>query len=57
MIKNLTSNLDYSMFAELSVAMFALIFVTIVIRTLLVRSDVTKQQARIVLGDKREEPQ
>ena len=57
MIKNLTSILDYAMFAELAVAMFAIIFVAIVIRTLLVRSEITKQQASIVLGDNAEEKQ
>ena len=57
MIKNLTSFLDYSMFAELAVAMFAIIFVVIVIRTLSVRSDITKRQASIVLGDHTEEQQ
>ena len=57
MIKNLTSFLDYSMFAELAVAMFAIIFVVIVIRTLSVRGDITKRQASIVLGDHTEEQQ
>ena len=55
MIKNLTSLLDYSMFAELAVAMFAIIFIAIVVRTLSVRNEITDQQARIVLGDRTEE--
>jgi hypothetical protein len=57
MIKNLTNYLDYSVFAELSVVMFAIVFVSVVIRTLTTRSEITRQQADIVFGDKVEEPQ
>lgn len=57
MIKNLTNYLDYSMFAELAVVMFAIIFVSVVIRTLTTRSEITRQQADIVFGDKAEEAQ
>jgi len=57
MIKNLTSNLDYSMFAELSVVMFAIVFVSVVIRTLTTRGEITKRQANIVFGDSSEEPE
>ena len=52
MIKKLTSYLDYSMFAELALVLFAIIFVAVIIRTLLTRSDETRRQANIVLGDK-----
>ena len=52
MIKKLTSYLDYSMFAEWALVLFAIIFVVVVIRTLMTRSDETRQQANIVLGDK-----
>jgi hypothetical protein len=51
MIKKLTTYLEYSLFAELALLMFAAIFIAIVIRTLRTRSDVSKQQAKIVLGD------
>lgn len=54
MIKKLTSFLDYSMFAELALLMFAAIFIAIVIRTLKTRSEITDHQANIVLGDKPE---
>lgn len=56
MIKKLTEFLDYSMFAELALVMFAIIFIAIVIRTLLMRSETTRQQAHIVLDDKTEKP-
>ena len=51
MIKKLVAFLDYSMFAELALLMFAAIFVAVVIRTLATRSEVTDQQAKIVLGE------
>jgi hypothetical protein len=54
MIKKLTTYLDYSMFAELSLLMFAAIFIAVVIRTLRTRDEVTDQQAKIVLGDQPE---
>ncbi len=54
MIKRLTTYLDYSIFAEVALLMFAAIFIAIVVRTLLTRSDVTKRQADIVLGDNTE---
>ena len=54
MIKKLTTYLDYSMFAELALLMFAAIFIAVVIRTLRTRSDITEQQAKIVLGDQPE---
>ncbi len=55
MIKQLTSYLNYSIFAELALLLFAAIFVAVVIRTLLTRSEITQEQAKIVLGDKTEE--
>lgn len=54
MIKKLTSYLDYGMFAELALVMFACVFIAVVVRTLLTNGDVTSEQAKIVLGDKAE---
>ncbi len=54
MIKKLTTFLDYSLFAELALVMFAVIFIAVVIRTLVTRRETTSQQARIVLGDQPE---
>lgn len=54
MIKKLTSYLDYSMFAEAALAIFAVVFIAIVIRTLLIKSEIADEQSRIVLGDKKE---
>ena len=54
MIKQLVKHLDYSLFAELALVSFAIIFVAVVIRTLVMRSDVTRQHANIVLGDQTE---
>ena len=55
MIKNLFDQLDYGLFAELALALFAIIFIAIVVRTILTRRHVTECQARIVLNDKNEE--
>ena len=57
MIQKVMSNIDISILPEIALAMFAFIFVTIVIRTLLMRSDTEQQQAAIVLGDREEEMQ
>ena len=54
MIKKLTSYLDYSIFAELSLLMFGAIFIAIVVRTLMMRGDQMHQQSEIVLGDEQE---
>ena len=54
MIKKLTSFLDYGVFAEIALAIFACVFVAIVIRTLMTRSETTTQQANIVLDDTEE---
>ncbi|MEL7498974.1 MAG: hypothetical protein AAFN77_15310 [Planctomycetota bacterium] len=51
MIKRLTSYLDYSLFAEIALSIFAAVFIAVVIRTLLIKQEVTQQQSRIVLGD------
>ncbi|MEM9410696.1 MAG: hypothetical protein AAGA30_06255 [Planctomycetota bacterium] len=51
MIKKLTSFLEYGVFAELSLAIFALVFIAVVIRTLLMRPEEIRRQAGIVLGD------
>lgn len=50
MIKKLTSFLDYGVFAEAALAIFALVFIAIVIRTLMMKSDVTREHASIVHG-------
>lgn len=54
MIKKLTEYLDYTLFAEFALIMFALIFVAIVVRTLLLRSESTREQANIVFDEKPE---
>ncbi len=51
MIKNLTSYLNYSVFAEVALVMFACIFIAVVIRTLMTSSEVTEKQSQIVLDD------
>lgn len=56
MIKKLLEQLDYGLFAELSLALFLLVFISVVIRTLLTRSAITAQQSLIVLNDSVEEP-
>jgi hypothetical protein len=55
MIKKLTSFLDYGVFAEIALAIFACVFVAIVVRTLMMRSETTTRQASIVFGDAEEE--
>jgi ABC-type phosphate transport system permease subunit len=54
MIKKLTSYLDYSVFAETALVLFAMVFVAIVIRTLLMRRDKASRHAHIVLDDETE---
>ncbi len=54
MIKKLTSFLEYGVFAEFALAIFATVFIAIVIRTLMMRQETTEQNARIVLGDNEE---
>jgi inorganic pyrophosphatase/exopolyphosphatase len=54
MIKKLTSFLDYGWFAEIALAIFALVFVAIVVRTLLMRRETTTKHAQIVLKDNEE---
>ena len=54
MIKKLTGFLDYGFFAEVTVVIFAAVFVAIVLRTLLMKRDVSDENARIVLDDKTE---
>lgn len=54
MIKKLTSYLDYGMFAEIALAIFATVFVAIVIRTLFLKRYITDQNARIALRDSEE---
>ena len=55
MIKTLTSYLDYGVFAEIALVIFAFVFVAVVIRTLLTDGDITRSQANIVLGEQRED--
>lgn len=55
MIKKLTSFLDYGVFAEIALVIFALVFVAIVVHTLMMRREVTEQQANIVLRENRED--
>ena len=57
MIKQLTEYLDYTLFAEIALVLFAFIFIAIVIRTLLLKSETTREQANIVLEDQTEKRQ
>ena len=54
MIKTLTSFLNYSLFAEIALLIFAGVFVAIVVRTLMTKNETMKHQASIVLGDQEE---
>lgn len=54
MIKKLSGFLDYGVFAEIALAIFACVFIAIVIRTLMMHSETTTRQANIVLGDSEE---
>ena len=57
MIQQMLNQIDYSLFAELSLVLFAIVFVAVTLRTLLTRGDVTRRQAEIVLHDGPEENQ
>lgn len=54
MIKKLTSFLDYGLFAEIALAIFAAVFIAIVIRTLLINRETSNHHASIVIGDTEE---
>ena len=54
MIKKLNALLDYGLFAEIALVMFAAVFLAVVIRTLLTNRDITRQQAEIVLDEQTE---
>ena len=54
MIKQLTEYLEYTMFAEIALVMFAIIFIAIIIRTLMLGRETTQEQANIVFDDKTE---
>lgn len=54
MIKKLTSFLDCGFFAELALAIFACVFVAVVVRTLMIKRETTNEHANIVLGDQEE---
>lgn len=54
MIKKLTSFLEYGLFAEIALAIFAAVFIAIVIRTLLTNNEETQRNSQIVLGDQEE---
>jgi hypothetical protein len=51
MIKKLTGYLDYGLFAEVALVIFAMVFIAVVIRTLMMRTDDTRKQAMIVLDE------
>ncbi len=55
MIKQVLEQMNAAVFAELALLMFAIIFVAIVARTLLTRSETTNRQANIVFGDNAED--
>ena len=54
MIKNLLDQLNYSICAEIALAIFAIVFIAVSIRVLLTRKDIAHRQARIVLDDSQE---
>ena len=54
MIKQLMDHLDYGVFAEVALLIFATVFVAIVIRTLATRSETLEYQSRIVLDENTE---
>lgn len=54
MIKQLTSFLNYGLFAEIALAIFIIVFISIVVRTLLISREDSEKQAAIVLSDKQE---
>jgi hypothetical protein len=51
MINNLIEFLDYGIFAEVALLIFASVFVLIVTRTLLIRREISQRHASIVLDD------
>ncbi len=55
MIKQVLNQIDISWYAELSLVLFSLVFVAVVIRTLLTKSEITQQQANVVLEDHSED--
>ena len=55
MIKNVLTQIDfYSFCAELSMILFAGVFIAITVRTLFTKADITAAQALVVLDDNRE---
>ena len=55
MIKQVLNQIDISLFAELALVLFATVFVAVVVRTLLTKSEITSRQAKIVLGENTEQ--
>jgi hypothetical protein len=55
MIKQVLNQMDISFYAEMALGLFCAVFIAIVIRTLLTKSEVTHQQAKIVLGESNED--
>lgn len=55
MIKQVLNQIDISWYAELSLLLFSMVFVAVVIRTLLTKSEITRQQANVVLEDHSED--
>lgn len=55
MIKQVLQQMDISCYGEMALALFCIVFVAVVIRTLLTKTEITNQQARIVLGESNEE--
>jgi hypothetical protein len=54
MIKQVLNQIDVSLYAELALVLFSMVFVAVVVRTLLTKSEITNQQAKIVLGENTE---
>jgi hypothetical protein len=55
MIKQVLNQIDISLYAELALMLFATVFVAVVVRTLLTKSEITSRQAKIVLGENTEQ--
>lgn len=54
MIKQVLNQIDISLYAELALVLFSMVFVAVVVKTLMTKSEITNQQARIVLGENSE---
>ena len=51
MVKELMQFLNYGRLAEIALVIFALVFVAVVVRTLLMRRELTEAQSQVVLNE------